>query len=469
MSLRLQSKISAPSHEAERLRQFLKLNIIAAASGGIWMIAMFAVVKNPVLLIIGIEALISVFAYLWALRIANRNIDLAVTIIVMSLWVVGVTVAALSPTTIPVSVLIIIMSVIIALPYISSQTLMRLIIASTIMSALLGVLYMLDPPLSLESMPQWTLDASVIIFLPVMNALTFVLLWQYNSRLAETMKTVEDRSEELSTANIELALARDQALESSRIKSEFLAKMSHEFRTPLNAIIGYSEMLQEELEEQEPGESIRDLQNIAGAGNNLLKMVNDVLDFSRIEAGTPDLVLEEFSVRDLTDSVISEIRSLAEKNLNTLEVKCPADIVAMRADVSKVRRSLFNLLSNACKFTQNGRVAIVISQRTEGGVDWVDFQVTDTGIGMSEAEIARLFQVFVQGDVEIGIKYGGVGLGLPISQSYCRLMGGDITVASKPGKGSTFVMTLPAIVNASPHGPKKPVESDSAVSRPNPV
>jgi signal transduction histidine kinase/CheY-like chemotaxis protein len=233
----------------------------------------------------------------------------------------------------------------------------------------------------------------------------------------------------------------------SRHKSEFLANMSHELRTPLNAIIGYSEMLQEEAEDQDAEAFVPDLKKIHGAGKHLLELINAVLDLSKIEAGKMELYLETFPVPDMVRDITAVIRPLAEKNGNRVDIRCDEGVGTMRADLTKVRQALFNLLSNACKFTERGTVTLAVEREPGDGGDWLRFAVTDTGIGMTLEQMGRLFQEFTQADVTTGRKYGGTGLGLALSRRLCRMMGGEITVESEPGRGSAFTVRLPAIVS----------------------
>jgi signal transduction histidine kinase len=235
-----------------------------------------------------------------------------------------------------------------------------------------------------------------------------------------------------------------QALqEASRHKSDFLANMSHELRTPLNAIIGYSEMVQEEAEDLGEESLVPDLQKVNAAGKHLLGLINDILDLSKIEAGKMDLFPEDFEVDQLVRDVAAIVRPLVEKNTNTLVIDCPDDAGTMRADLTKVRQALFNLLSNAAKFTDHGTITVTVQREPD---DWLTFAVSDTGIGMTEEQVGRLFEAFSQAEASTRTKYGGTGLGLAISRQFCRLMGGDLTVESDYGQGSTFTVRLPAVV-----------------------
>jgi GAF domain-containing protein/CheY-like chemotaxis protein len=236
-----------------------------------------------------------------------------------------------------------------------------------------------------------------------------------------------------------------------RHKSEFLANMSHELRTPLNAIIGYSEMLQEDAADLGAAQFTDDLQKINAAGKHLLELINAVLDLSKIEAGKMELYLESFDVASLVRDIAAVIQPLAAKNGNRLEVRCPEGIGAMRADLTKVRQALFNLLSNACKFTERGTVSLAVAREAAGGRDWMVFGVTDTGIGMTPEQVARLFEAFSQADAATTRRFGGTGLGLALSRRLCRMMGGDVTVASEAGRGSTFTIRLPVQVTEAAH------------------
>jgi signal transduction histidine kinase/DNA-binding response OmpR family regulator len=271
---------------------------------------------------------------------------------------------------------------------------------------------------------------------------------------------VREVNEKLRAAKDKAEQTQRAADEANRSKSAFLANMSHELRTPLNAIIGYSEMLQEEAAEMGAKGYLPDLEKIHGAGKHLLGLINDVLDISKIESGKMTLYLEDFDVAKLVSEVAATVQPLIVKNGNLLVVECPAELGTMHADVTKVRQTLFNLLSNASKFTEKGTIKLAVSSqksevRTEGVAPPISdlrsptsvcFSVTDTGIGMTTEQLAKLFQAFTQADNSTSRKYGGTGLGLAISRRFCQMMGGDITVVSVPGQGSAFTVTLPAIV-----------------------
>jgi signal transduction histidine kinase/ActR/RegA family two-component response regulator len=265
---------------------------------------------------------------------------------------------------------------------------------------------------------------------------------ELQTRTRELEKEVSHRKQ----AQEELLKAKHIAEEASRAKSTFLANMSHELRTPLNAIIGYSEMLEEEARDSENAENIQDLQKIQSAGKHLLSLINDVLDLSKIEAGKMTLHLESFDVTAMIEEIVNTLQPAVEKNKNTLRVHLRDEVGVMRADVTKVRQILFNLLSNACKFTDHGTITLDVEQHADEGQEWIRFQVTDTGIGIDPKQKANLFQEFAQADTSIARKYGGTGLGLAITHRFVQLMKGQISVESQPGRGSIFTVHLPAQV-----------------------
>jgi signal transduction histidine kinase/DNA-binding response OmpR family regulator len=249
---------------------------------------------------------------------------------------------------------------------------------------------------------------------------------------ARLFQEIQDQSRELEAA--------------SRHKSQFLANMSHELRTPLNAIIGVSEMLLEDARDLGQSEQIEPLERILRAGRHLLALINEILDLSKIEAGKVELEIESFAVAPLVRDVATTLGPAAEKNGNRIEVRCADDLGMMSADETRIRQALLNLVSNAVKFTERGAVTIVAEREQAANREWIVFRVTDTGIGMTPEQMGRLFQDFTQADSSTTRKYGGTGLGLAISRRFCRMMGGDITVQSEPGRGSTFTTRLPAEV-----------------------
>jgi PAS domain S-box-containing protein len=244
----------------------------------------------------------------------------------------------------------------------------------------------------------------------------------------------------------ELREAKVAAEAANATKSQFLATMSHELRTPLNAIIGYTEMLMEDSQDNGHDVYVPDLRKVHASAKHLLALINDVLDLSKIEAGKMDLYLETVEVQPLIDDVVSVAAPLVDKKANQLSLNLAPDLGSIHADVTKVRQSLFNLLSNASKFTERGTITLDVRRSFKEGGDIFHFVVSDTGIGMNKEQLGRMFQAFTQADASTTRKFGGTGLGLVISRNFCQMMGGDITVESEEGKGTTFTIVLPAVV-----------------------
>jgi signal transduction histidine kinase len=235
----------------------------------------------------------------------------------------------------------------------------------------------------------------------------------------------------------------------SKHKSQFLANMSHELRTPLNAIIGLTDMMVGNAARFGTEKALEPLRRVLGAGRHLLALINDILDLSKIEAGRMELALSSFALAPLIADVVKTIEPLAAKNTNQVAVHCDAATGTMHADQMRLRQALLNLVSNANKFTERGTITIDARQGQENGREWITLAVTDTGIGMTAAQMEKLFQEFSQASSTTASKYGGTGLGLAISKQFCQMMGGDITVESEPGRGSTFTIRLPRIVDVS--------------------
>jgi PAS domain S-box-containing protein len=249
----------------------------------------------------------------------------------------------------------------------------------------------------------------------------------------------------------ELAEAKDEAEEANRAKSQFIANMSHELRTPLTAVIGYGEMLEEEAQDRGLDDMIEDLRKINSSARHLLSLINDVLDISKIEAGKMDVHLETFDVCHLVNELKATVEALVMQKENTLEVVCAPDVGTMHSDPVKVRQSLINLLSNAAKFTERGRVRLDVGRLTDGNAQQVTFKVSDTGIGMDEGQIAKLFRRFAQADASTTRRFGGTGLGLSITKAFADMLGGEVSVESKPGAGSVFTLLLPADAQQRQH------------------
>jgi signal transduction histidine kinase len=256
---------------------------------------------------------------------------------------------------------------------------------------------------------------------------------------------LERESERRAATVIRLARAKELADAANRGKSVFLFKMSHEFRTPLNAVIGYSEILLEDVEISGASQRKGDLERIRAAGKHLLSLVTDVLDISKIESNLIELKNETFKVASLIDDIVSTCRPMVTTGQNRLVVQCPAELGSATTDQTKLRQAALNLVSNAAKFTKGGTIVLSAARERRASGDWIEIRVSDTGIGLSKEELARLFENFAQASTETSRKYGGTGLGLAISQKFCALMGGGIAVTSEVGHGSVFTICIPAI------------------------
>jgi signal transduction histidine kinase/DNA-binding response OmpR family regulator len=281
-------------------------------------------------------------------------------------------------------------------------------------------------------------------------------------RFNDMLGTIETREKELREVNEQLIQSENRAQAATHAKSQFLASMSHELRTPLTAIIGFSEMLLSEAEADGRKEQAEDLERIHGAAKHLLGLINGLLDLSKIEAQKMEVNLEVFDIPALIRDVTSTFRPLVSKKANTLAIECPDQIGSMKADLVKVRQSLFNLLGNANKFTDKGTVRLTVARHPGASGESIQFRIADTGIGMTPEQMSRLFQPFTQADASTSRRYGGTGLGLTITKHFCEMMGGSIHVESHPGAGSTFIIDLPAEVVK-----RKPADAHSGARQPS--
>lgn len=269
-------------------------------------------------------------------------------------------------------------------------------------------------------------------------------LKQMNQELETRVKA---RTSQLASSMEAAEEAREKAEEANKSKSEFLANMSHELRTPLNAIIGYSEMLEEDAEDMGQDDFVPDLQKISGSAKHLLELINAVLDLSKVEAGRMELYLESFEIAPMVKTIAATLQPIAEKQSNSVSVHCPENIGKLYADQTKIRQSLYNLLSNACKFTQSGEISLTVSE--DAGEEIV-FSIKDTGIGMTPEQLEKVFKAFTQADASTTRKYGGTGLGLTITKQFIEMMGGHISVTSQYGYGTEFTIHIPRQVEPEP-------------------
>jgi signal transduction histidine kinase/ActR/RegA family two-component response regulator len=299
--------------------------------------------------------------------------------------------------------------------------------------------------------------------MPVLDETAPDELHQLSRAIDALLETVEQhKSIQLKVAE-DLQDAKNLAESGSRAKSQFLANMSHELRTPMNAILGYSEMLMEEALENHHDRWHQDLSKIHLAGHHLLGLINDILDLSKIEAGKMELYLERFDLKEMVDEVVITVQPLIERQKNHLVVHCAPEVQSLYADLTKVRQILFNLLSNAAKFTDRG--TIILTLDLEPASRSVIFQVIDTGVGMTDRQIEHLFEAFMQADSSTSRKYGGTGLGLAITKYFCEMMGGSIVVSSDIGSGTTFTVRLPqeiAPTHESPILPSLSIDPETA-------
>jgi len=276
------------------------------------------------------------------------------------------------------------------------------------------------------------------------NADYIQLIKQFKDMIERDFQMLK-RNEDLETASRELAEARELADRANSAKSAFLANMSHELRTPMNAIIGYSELLMEEAADTDQEDSVPDLLKIHQAGNHLLSLINSVLDLSKIEAGRMEVFAEDFDVAVLLDQVVGTVQPLIEKNNNRFVLLQAPDLGNVHQDATKLRQSLLNLLSNAAKFTKDGTITLNAERESQSDGEWLNISVSDTGIGIPADKLDEVFVEFSQAEASTTRDHGGTGLGLPISERFCRMLGGDVGVSSILGEGSTFTIRIPAI------------------------
>ena len=282
----------------------------------------------------------------------------------------------------------------------------------------------------------------------VFSATVYVsMMALYYANVVAAQSGLEQEAQRHRMTAVKLREAKEQAERANQVKSIFLAKMSHQLRTPLNAVIGYSEMLLEDAEVNGQQEEMADLRRINSAGKHLLSLVTDVLDMSKIEADTMDLVIQPFDVSSFIDDVIATSRSLVITNRNEFIVERGKDLGIAISDATRLRQAALNLLSNAGKFTHDGRITLAVAREERDAGDWIRIAVLDTGIGITKENLVKLFNDFYQAEASTARNYGGTGLGLALSQRLCRVMGGEITVESEYGHGSCFTIRIPAYID----------------------
>jgi signal transduction histidine kinase/CheY-like chemotaxis protein len=313
------------------------------------------------------------------------------------------------------------------------------VVALVVFSTILGgvLMFTLSFDVSVTLMTFWTLAAPLLA--------GFLL-----TRIASHVGGALERAEaERNRALEAMRRAREAAEEHNRVKSQFLANMSHELRTPLTVILGYIELIQDEARQGGQDALLPDLEEVHEQGKHLLALINDLLDMSKIEADKVTLYPETFDLARVIQDVATVVRPLVDHKANTFAIELANDLGTMHTDLTRLRQCLFNLLSNACKFTDHGTIRLKVTRTQTAGKEWVALAVQDTGIGMTEEQTQKLFQPFTQADVSTTRKYGGTGLGLTITRRLCQLMGGDVLVESTLGQGSTFTIQLPGVLEAT--------------------
>ena len=307
-------------------------------------------------------------------------------------------------------------------------------------------------------------SAMVLVCAALRRALTenerfLTTLNEANASLMRSQTTLAAAIKEAEALKEEAEVAKDAAEAANRAKSAFLANMSHELRTPLSAVIGYSEMMEEEVEDLGEASLLRDLGKVKSNARHLLSLINDVLDLSKIEAGRMDTYAERIEVAALVREVEATVEALVGQKGNRLAVRVEPDVGTMTTDIVKLRQCLLNLLSNAAKFTENGQLTLEVRRDSGSDPAMLEFRVIDTGIGMTEEQLSRLFERFAQADETTTRRFGGTGLGLAITRAFSRLLGGDIMVESTAGEGTTFTLRLPAVMPEQP--PEEPTATPS--------
>jgi signal transduction histidine kinase/CheY-like chemotaxis protein len=451
------------SPEAQRLLEFVKYNEPAGPIGCVLIGLVWYTAGDPLVSLLFAAICVNWAVVVHARRLLYRDaVAPAVWSIATGMWAISLGIWFTVPDIYGLAVIIMTMPIVLAAAYLRRRYVVPIGGISVAVALAGGLYFAFEPWQPAQGVRDWAIKSIIAVFVPALTASSAFAVWHSTSRLLATLhemrvanralaesesvleRKVEERTADLTRSQRELALARDEALAANRTKSTFLANMSHELRTPLNAIIGYSEMLQEEARDAGHDGYVPDLERILASGKHLLGLINDVLDLSKIEAVKVELFAESFDVAELVRGVAATIQPLIEKNGNRLELDDLAAAGSMYSDATRLRQILFNLLSNAAKFTRQGTIRVSVTRESRTGGDRLCFAVRDTGIGMTPEQQSRLFQAFSQGDASTTRDYGGTGLGLAITKRFCEMLGGDVELTSEPGRGSEFRVQLPS-------------------------
>jgi signal transduction histidine kinase/DNA-binding response OmpR family regulator len=451
------------SHDIERLLEFIKWNQPGAGAGVLIIFFGFWLTRAPALF-----ALFAAVALNFGLTaLARRDLqraalEPAVVKLTIGLWSISLMLWFSLPRLYGISLIVCVLPIVLAAAYVRREKALAIAVGGVVVAAIGAALHPWRPLLGEVGLPNLMVELLIVVFTPVTLAACALAVWHTVARLLELLEDshqknralvaseqlleekVEARTVDLRRSQVELSLARDEALAANRAKSTFLANMSHELRTPLNAIIGYSEMLQEDSQDAGHEQYTPDLEHIVTSGRHLLGLINDVLDLSKIEAGKVDLHAEDLDVAQLLESAAETIRPLVVERGNALELDPREALGSMHSDVTRLRQVLFNLLSNAAKFTSGGTITLSGRREAVDGIDWLVFSVRDTGIGMTRDQMVGIFEAFSQAESTTTRDFGGTGLGLAITRRFCEMLGGSVSVESEPGVGTEFSVRLPA-------------------------
>jgi len=411
--------------------------------------------STPLLVIIAVLTPITLpLAYRMLVLLRRGRTDAAMLLGALILWIGALATTLFGWRIYSWTQMLAISPIVGTLPFLSRRFLAPVLLTSGLVLTLAAILSVPEPllepgipePVFRSLVAFYSMLFVILLSLSTWNATNWI--WELLDEAAARTKALEASERSLEAKVVErtaeLSVARDEALAASRAKSSFLANMSHELRTPLTAIIGYGELLHEGAERQGSERLAADLGHILTAGHQLLGLVDEVLDLSRIEAGRIGVALERFEIEPLVAEAAATVKPLLDRNGNRLELALAPALGSMRSDPTKLRQILVNLLGNAAKFTSGGTVRLAVQRVDEGGAPWVELRVADTGIGMTREQLGRVFETFTQADPSIFAKYGGTGLGLTIVRRFCELLGGEVTAQSEPGRGSEFRVRLPA-------------------------